>query len=292
MSGALDGLARVLAGREDTGSGYEPGGEPPAGLKAIDALMEFYVGERWQGIFLGTQRSGVSNLLLDLMPSAREKDFDANEFLFWFIPRWAPEVDASDPYWETYLTEVVQALYDAGHNDLVIDCSPLPSPMVFGFLMGEPERHLKIAYHVQPVAELGQRPNVMNLHMSLAVVTGECMHGGTNSSGSALIFRDDVALVGAAAYGCVFHLRSFGQLSAYAEDCSFYLWGEVPGEERLKELHKQGFFENNRLFACHADGTHEQIVPCQQRSWLRSRLNRYTFRREDCERPIPWEEYV
>ena len=303
-TGAFEGLEAVLPPQED--EGYEPGGAPSLDLKAVDALVGLYLGEGWAGTFAGgwcrrfaeLSDDVIARKLLELMPSAREKGFDANEFLSLFIQRWAPAVDPSELGWEFYLTDIVQALHKAGHNDFVIDGEPLPAPMDLGGLTGDPERKLHVTYRA--VCSRGL-PSIEHMHNCIAEVEGECGDGGKSSTASVFVFTDVVRDVGQNASGCIFHLHAFAALSRYASDCSFYCWDDVPDDRELEGLYRAGFFKTNRLFACHEDGTHERIMPSGHPAWMwdlmdpapyLSLFNAPTFIRKQCERPIPWEDYL
>lgn len=177
------------------------------------------------------------------------------------------------------LDPLVQALYDAGHNDFTVDLTPLGPDAVHGVgigLAGTPEEPLSASYVYRDGGLTGFGNYMSDCRLVLQgdiAWHGFYLHCGRGAFNADLAFLGkDCGAIGYGALSSSFTLKrlhdsgdSLG-IMATAEDCSYNV-GIEPSEDHLTVLKRDGFFgrwpnkKGNRLYRTTTSGSSEEVRP-------------------------------
>ncbi len=263
MSGAaFEGLG---PGEPDTAA-YS-GGEERAHLDLVRELVSWTSSKRTPYLGLDCAALSIRQLL------EKHHVSDANSFLDGMVS----ELAECEPALETFshshylLDPLVQALYDMGHDHLVLDATPLQKApfMLADFLHGTAERKLTLTI-------MGDLTCVGQQALNCAITCTGTISGvaASHAVTSDFVFGKSVSSAGPNAYSCTFHIPSWNAIPSafyytssgsadrrwtFPTECVYHVHGEV-SEPALEYYRRQGFFlAGNILHYLTPDGVwHEE----------------------------------
>ena len=194
--------------------GLEPGeldtaaytqGERGAHAGLVSRLISLVSDERASYLGLDSAALHIRSLL------EKHPISNANAFLDEIVLELAACAPASESFSHSHhlLDPLVQALYDRGHDHLVLDITPLQKPplMLADFLHGTPERKLTLTI-------IGDLYCVAQQAHNCAITCTGTISGvaASHAVTSEFIFGKSVSSAGPNAYRCTFDLQSWNAL--------------------------------------------------------------------------------
>ncbi len=245
--GKFDGLEDFITPEER--EHYEPGKLPYdsealdnlvnkfSRLSDMDIINEYSFGNIWVERFT------------DVVNGFPEEDFDAQAFLDALVEGILKKTTLEHITFSSCLLDpAVQALYDLGYNEFIIDLSrvPITPKYMANDLIGQPGKPLKLLYKGN-ATEFG-----INVKYCEMEIVGDCHYGGTQANRSSITFSGDAKNIAGFASTTDFIMEA--EL-IYALDtpspcfkCNFKITDAVK-KEHVEELMFERFFEdNNKLY--------------------------------------------
>lgn len=260
MSGAaFEGLPRPAQG--SLGDDYEPGilGFNPSAVDRLIALWEsgdlfhLHIEDPWER--LATSVGQISSILGDKPVGKPDALIEA------VIHRLslASDLDRSDT--EDLLDPLVQALYEAGHNNFAVDLTPLHWPESCAmYLSGTQERPL-VASYAGKVSRVASCCSSVDLTFH---IEGYVQTIGQQSKDSRMVMRARCGSVGWKAESCEFTLLGrMGSINPYENHgCVFRTDNTELVEVELDDFWEQGFFSRgNTLYVPDGKGSWKEVGP-------------------------------
>lgn len=196
MSGAaFDGLARSAGEAES----YTPGEMPLEVRLAMDAASCDSDDKGQRGSFLP-----------NLAAAARDegKGFDHNLFLEAYLTELSYQSpEEREEHLEPFLTEMIQALYNAGRNHFALAIDGWQPERMAAELIGAPERRLALSYRGN-AGSFGSCSKYCSFTLE-----GEATYAGAVSDYCDYDLGDSEGMVGYASFACRFRIRSPHQIN-------------------------------------------------------------------------------
>jgi len=226
-------------------------------------VEEMWRSRKWVGGFDHKYKEKVRELS-EMLPT--DQDFDANKFLddlTWYIPL---ETDITHAcYFNYFIDPVLQALYNNGHNDFVLDFNRLPpTSRILGFqtLRGKDDNLLSVTI-LGDVIECGDRVS----YCKIEVLGNVGWAVGTMASGCEFVIHGSVRKAGRESVRCKYELSDFDPLPRYSQSDAEYLNNEyhvrapLTPSVRKKIFESDFFIMKNRLFVPRTDTEWEEVTP-------------------------------
>ncbi len=236
----------------------------PAELNAYSELFD-EIKLYWENTYMKNVFLSYGEKVEDLdciITNYVQEDIDPRQFLDAVVLE-ASAKGASSFMLTELMSPMLQALYNRGHNDFVIDFAlysldrPVLATTLAHDLKAEPDRRLKAMFLGIDVTMFAQYVENCDL-----VLDGEVYHLGNDSTDSKFTVTKQVHLVplGQWASGCEFRLYQ----PDYCESMlSEYILGELqPEEPALKFLENHGFWKrNNTLYVPDDSEEWSEVLP-------------------------------
>ncbi len=193
---AFEGLGIMGAGEPES---YIPG-ETPLEVRLARDTAVCNSDDRWQR----------GPLLLTLAAAARheESGFDHNFFLEAYVAELSHQSpEEREDHIGPFLTEMIQALYDAGSNDFMLAIEGWVPERIAAELAGTPERRLALSYR-GTAGSFGCGSQYCSFTLD-----GSATYAGAGSDYCDYDLGDSEGMVGYASFGCRFHVRSLSQIA-------------------------------------------------------------------------------
>lgn len=244
MSGAaFEGIEAEPASESYTG------GEAGAHQDLVRRLVGWATDTRTPYLGLDAEALHIRELL------ERHQVSDANAFLDEAVLQLAASAPAEETFSASHhlLDPLVQALYDMGHDRLVLDLTLLEKRplMIADFLHGTAERKLDLTI-IGDLYCMGQQAHNCSI-VCQGAVSGIA---GSHAVTCDFLFSGSVSAAGPNAYGCTFDLPSWNAIPppfeftsssqrdrrwTFPTECTYYVHGEV-SEPAIEYYRRRGFF--------------------------------------------------
>ncbi len=256
----FDGIEDTLTPEER--EHYEPG-VVGFDLALVEHLVDRFISTKMKTHY--NRLSSEVSYLKGILPTADDEEFKPNAFLDEIVARMNERLPPSRIRSTNRLFDpLIQALYENGHNDFVLDLMPLqfkaedalfPIYRLADNLEGTCERPLSISYRAH-TEEFAMWVRFCDIQLD-----GHTSEGGYCAYKSTLAFNGKVKTPGCHAEESVLHLEEMDSQVIISTDCTYHAHSIPKGFPEDHYGTWQWFFEQGNILVYLKDGEWTEVKP-------------------------------